>query len=223
MEHTKIAPNLRKLIRNHGRSFTVRKNQVFQSSDHREVFTLIDTGYIKRYAITNDGSQSIQSIYGPEFMYPLTLVFDKILDQKIYTGRESFYYETMTPSKLITIDLPSLKNLVDDDPMLYREILQVAGRRFHSNIHNLENLSLENVHKRLAHSIAHHAEMFGVETSNGIKIELPLRQQDFASILDVARETVSVNMKVLREKKLIKGTTNLTVVDLEKLLDEAYS
>ncbi len=223
IDHANIAPRLREVIVKHGREFTVRKNQVFQSTDHREVFTLIVEGYIKRYSITKDGSQSIQSIYGPGFLYPLTLFFNNMLNQKIYTGRESYYYETMVPSKLYTIDIETLKNFINVDPTLYKEILQVAGRRFHSNIHNLENLSLDNVYKRLAHSIAHYAEVFGVETNHGIKIEVPLRQQDFASILDVARETVSLNMKLLRQKKLIKGTMNIIVVDYEKLLDEAYS
>ncbi len=218
-----ITANLRKHMTEKGRKFEIRKNQVFQSSDHREMLTFIESGYVKRYSITNNGTHSVQSIYGPGYIFPLTWMYKVIFNQLLYTGRETYHYETLTPAVVYGIDTETLKTLFDDNTDIYKDFLQVAGRRMHSNIHNLENLSLLSTEKRLAHEIAHLAETYGQPVKNGIQIDVPLRQQDYASILDVARETISVSMKSLRDKNLIITDKKIIVPNMERLLDEAYS
>ncbi len=38
----------------------------------------VEKGYIKRYLITQEGNQSIQIIYGPNNVFPLTPVFREL-------------------------------------------------------------------------------------------------------------------------------------------------
>lgn len=206
-----------------GRVMRIPKNQIFQASDHRESLTLIQKGYVKRYSITNAGNESIQSIYGPNDIFPLTWVFKTLLNQEIYAGPEVFHYETLTDAVIYTINDEALKELVAEDPLIYRDLLYVAGQRFRSNIHNLENMSLANIEKRLAHQLYYYARFHGTQTTKGIKILFPLKQKQLGSMLDATRETVSVNLKLLREKKLIINDTYITVPDLKKLEEFAYN
>lgn len=206
-----------------GRMLNVRKNQMFQSSDHREAITLITSGFVKRYSITNAGNESIQSIYGPGDVFPLTWVFKTLLNQEIYFGEETFYYETITDSVLHTISEDALKALVEKDPTIYKDFLRVAGDRLRSNIHNLENISLQITEKRLAHQLVYYATLHGLPTSKGVKILIPLKQKELASMLDATRETVSVNLKALREKGLVETGTFIIIKDLVKLKEFANS
>lgn len=206
-----------------GRMLSVRKNQMFQSSDHREALTLVTSGFVKRYSITNAGNESIQSIYGPGEVFPLTWVFKTLLNQEIYLGEETFYYETITDSVLYTISEEALKGLVEKNQLIYRDFLSVAGIRLRSNIHNLENISLQITEKRLAHQLAYYATLYGEQTSAGVKILIPLKQKELASLLDATRETVSVNLKALREKKLIETGNFITVKNLAALKEFANS
>ena len=206
-----------------GRVMRIPKNQVFQASDHRESLTLIQKGYVKRYSITNSGNESIQSIYGPEDIFPLTWVLKTLLGQDIYAGPEVFHYETITDAVVYTINEETLKQLAADEPSIYKDLLYFAGQRFRSNIHNLENMSLANIEKRLAHQLWFYARFHGTQTTKGIKILFPLKQKQLGSMLDATRETVSVNLKLLREKKLIINDTYITVPDLKKLEEFAYS
>lgn len=206
-----------------GRMLSVRKNQMFQSSDHREAITLITSGFAKRYSITNAGNESIQSIYGPGDVFPLTWVFKTLLDQEIYLGEETYYYETITDSVLYTISEDTLRELVDKNQLIYRDFLHVAGTRLLSNIHNLENISLQITEKRLAHQLVYYATLHSQPTPEGVKILIPLKQKELASMLDTTRETVSVNLKSLREKGLIQTGTFVIVKNLAKLKEYASS
>lgn len=214
--------NLYKAIKN-GRKLIFKKNQVLQSTDYKESLFLIESGYIKRYKLNNNGTESIQGIYGPDHILPVTWMLNVLLNMEIYSGPEVFYYESMTDTVVHTISKEQFKNLEKSDSELYKTIAYIAGRRLETYIYNFENVSLQNAEKRLAHQLVYHAKKFGIKTDKGIKIPVPLKQKDLASLIDVTRETASVNLKALRDKKLIKNGSLIVIENLDALENFAYS
>lgn len=213
---------LRQLLKN-GREYKMPKGQILQTSDHRVNLNLVVQGYVKRYLISNDGSISIQSIFGPDYIFPLTPAFKTLLGQSIYSGPEIIYYEAIVDTEVFSIDFEKLKTEAEADPLIYKNLFQEAGVRLEDNIQRLENLALKNSYKRLAHQVAYFARHFAKETPAGTKLNLPLTHQDLADILSLTRETVSTSMVELRKKKLIAVGKDIVVPDIEKLEEEAYS
>lgn len=206
-----------------GRRFKLTKNQIIQSTDDRRVFNYIVSGYVKRYLIANDGSLGVQVIYGPGDVFPITLAFSILFDQTINESPETYYYESMTEGEIYTINEVDLKETVEKNPRLYRDLMSVAGKRLHSTLHGLENLTLKSSYYRVAHELFYIAQRFGEQTDKGIKIQIPLTHQDLADILSLTRETVSTCMVQLRENGLITTNKNIIVKDIKKLEVEAYS
>jgi CRP-like cAMP-binding protein len=200
----------------------LRRNQVFQTSDQSESLTLIRRGYVKRYKIDHEGVESIQGIYGPGDVLPVTSILKTLLDLPIYTGPETFYYETLTEVATCTLPEETLAELAAKDQLIYKDVAYIAGIRLRTYIHNFENISLHNTEKRLAHQLLFHAKQFGQKTSKGTEILVPLKQKELAALIDVARETVTIKLKVLREKGLINESSNF-IPDMEKLREFAYS
>jgi CRP-like cAMP-binding protein len=200
----------------------LRRNQVFQTTDQIESLTLIRRGYVKRYKINHAGIESIQGIYGPGDVLPVTSILKILLDLPIYQGPETFYYETLTEVAICTMAEKVLTDLAAKDPLIYRDVAYIAGVRLRTYIHNFENMSVHSTEKRLAHQLLFHAEQFGQKTSKGTKILVPLKQKELAALVDVARETVTIKLKVLRDKGLISEGSNL-IPDMEKLREFAYS
>src|SRR5208282_6127601 len=125
--------------------------------------------------------------------------------------------------ELYTINGSQLKEIVEKDPMLYKDLMGVAGKRLHSTLHGLENISMKNSYRRVAHELCYLAAKFGEETvSEGTRIGVPLTHQDLASILSMSRETVSISMSRLQKNGLIDSSRNVIIYDLEKLKTEAY-
>ncbi len=200
---------------------TLPKGQVLQLTSDRMLFNLVRTGYIKRYSITSDGSQSIQSVYGPGDIFPLTPVYKLIFDYDIYHGQEIFYYEAMDDTTVRSLDETTLLKALDENQMIYKDLLFVAGVRLGSNIQRLDNMSLKAANKQVANQLVHYAKKFGKQVDETIVIQAPLTHQNLASILNLARETVSHVLGRFQEKGLIKHGKLITVTDIERLRREA--
>ncbi|MBX4197177.1 Crp/Fnr family transcriptional regulator [Candidatus Saccharibacteria bacterium] len=222
MYRLKMSDNLMNLLHT-GRHYKLPKGQIIQSTDDRRVFNLLKSGYVKRYLIANDGSLGVQVLYGPGDVFPITLAFSIIFEQTINESPETYYYEAVTPVEIYTIDETLLKESTQTNPELYKDLLAISGKRLHSTLHGLENLTLSNSYKRVAHQILYLAQRFGEKKDRGTKIRIPLTHQDLADILSLTRETVSTCMVQLREKKLILTNKEIIVKDMQKLEKEAYS
>lgn len=208
--------HLSKVLMKGKRQVFPKKHQIAMSDD-RIMVGIIKSGYVKRYMISSDGKLSVQSVYGPGEVFPLTPVYRAIFNKNIYFGDETFYYETITPTNMYTLNKNELLEELSKDPMLYKDILAVSGKRLHSNIHKLENMSLRATNKRVAHMLLYLAGVFGEKTDEGIIINLPLTHELISDMLDVARETVSLKLTSLAEKGVIRTSKNIVVLDLEKL------
>jgi CRP-like cAMP-binding protein len=206
-----------------GRHFNLGKGQIIQSTDDRRVFNYITKGYVKRYLISNDGTLGVQVIYGPGDVFPITLAFSALFDQEINESPETYYYEAVTELELYTVNEDILKDMVESNPQLYRDLMSVAGKRLHSTLHGLENLTLKNSYHRVAHELFYLAQRFGEQKAGGTKILISLTHQDLADILSLTRETVSTCMVQLREKGLIKTNKSIMITDMKKLQEEAYA
>ena len=210
------------LLKSKGRLHKVGKGQILQSSEHRKVFNLVVSGYVKRYLIANDGSIGVQVLYGPGDLFPITLAFKSLFGLEVTESPEVYYYATMTEVEIYTIDQTVLKEAVAKDPRLYKDLLSVSGVRLQSTLMGLENLTLRNAYKRVAHLLAFLARRFGKRTSAGTEIKINLTHQDLADILSLTRETVSTSIIKLRKNGLIKTKDSIWIPNLEKLQEEAY-
>jgi CRP/FNR family transcriptional regulator len=215
---------LHQILRN-GRRYSLSKQQIIQSTEDREVVNIIISGYFRKYLITNDGSLGAMIIYGPEDIFPVTILYKKLFRQPLYHGQETHFYETMGPAEVFTVDAEELVETIKQDPSLYPELLQEVGRHLDFCINSIENIALRNSEKRIAHMLVYFARKFGHETREGVEIEMPLTHQNIGEILNITRETVSTNIKGLRDRGLLvaKGNTVMVVPDLEKLEEESYS
>lgn len=205
-----------------GRRFKYSKGEVIESTDTLEKLFYLKSGFAKKYLILNDGSIRTQIIYGPGDIFPLSMAFKAVSDQDLYAGPEVYYYETMSKAEIIIVVREQLAQCVDDDVRLYKDLFSEAGRRLYHNIERLENLSLPNYYQRVAHQIAFYAREFGKPSGKGVRLTLPLTQQDLADVLSTTRETVSLCMSDLKRKGIISSGKYIIVNNLKKLEHEAF-
>lgn len=213
--------SLDKIVKS-GRKYNLTKGQLVQASDLKQNITFVESGYIKRYLITNDGSLSVQAIYGPGNIFPLTLVFSLVFNYELDPGIEIFYYETMSETVIYTLDAKTFMEKIEDDPLVYKDLLRVAGIRLSSNIQRLDNNALRTSYEQLAHELLYLAREYGDKTKDGIKIKVPLTHGDIAGILNTSRETITLKMNDLKEMGLIKTGDGILIPSIEDLENAAY-
>lgn len=193
------------------------------SVENSPTLSLVKSGYVKRYLIGNDGNISVQSIYGPGDVFSLTAVFKVLLNQKLYEGPETYYYEAMSTVVIYTIDNDALELAATKNMAIYKDLFTEAGKRLHFNIQQLENLSLKTAYNRVAHVLVYLAKHFGETKGNSIHIKIPLTHQDLANLLSLTRETVTNSVIKLRDEGLIKTNRTITVLDIKQLQAAAFN
>ncbi len=201
----------------------VTRKQIMQSTADRQVVNVVISGYIKRYEINNDGSISVQIIYGPGDVFPLTVAYRTLFNQSLYNGPEVFYYEALCPSEVSGVSDMELKKAVRENLAIYPNLMQEAGEHLEWCIMRLENLSLKTSYKRLAHQLWYLSTRFSSHRAEGVRLDIPLTHQDLADSLSLTRETISMAMSELKSKKLIKTRKHILITDIKRLKEEAYS
>jgi CRP-like cAMP-binding protein len=67
----------------------------------------------------------------------------------------------------------------------------------------MADLAYENVEERLAHILLSLGQRYGVHEQDGLRIDLPLSQQDLAEMVGASRQMVNRELRKLAEKGLI--------------------
>lgn len=203
-----------------GARHVLPKGAVIGFDDSRRIIGVLESGYVKRYTITEDGNQSIQALYDVADIFPLTQAYDLLFDLSISTGIEDVYYEALTKSTIYTLSRDELQKHLEANPGLYKDFSFAAGVRLRSNVQKLENASMKSVYKRVVHELLYLAELHGKHDGGAVTFDSPFTHQLIASMLNVARESVSHSMTELHKKGLVSKESCLTIHDIKALRDE---
>lgn len=190
--------------------------------EDKPTMKIVVNGYIKRYRVDSSEGPNVQLIYGPTDLFPLTPLFKQLLDLAIYEGPETYRYGAMTDVTYYALDMKRFLTGVKKDPVLYKELLYICGKRIQTSIERLENLSIQSSHRRVAHYLVYLARRSGKALPKGILIRLPVTQQDLAENIGLSRGTVSKAVSQLRAEGLVTGTGNIVVLNLRELERRAY-
>lgn len=214
-------PELTQLIQT-GTRLSFKREEAVCDSDSMDAVYQVISGFVKRYEIMNNGAINVQCIYGPGDVFSITHVFHLLMHRKLYTGPETYYYEALGNTVVHKISAEVLKDAVEKNPLLYKDLFAVAGIRFLSDIQLLENKSLASAEKRVAHILSFYIERYGRRMNTGYHLMAPLTQQDIADVLSLTRETVSLAISALKEQGLLTPARKIVVPDPQKLRDIAY-
>lgn len=203
-----------------GKLTRLPKGAIISFDSSKQVLAVLESGYVKRYTITESGDHSVQSIYDTGDIFPLTPAYQLLFDLQLSTGIEDVYYETLTPATMYTLTSDELVVQMQKNPSLYRDFSFVAGVRLQSNVQRLENASMKSIYKRVVHQLLYLAERHGKYEGKSVIFDLPLTHQLMANTLNVARESVSHSMAKLHRKGLVSKTPRLTIHDIDELFNE---
>ena len=188
-----------------------KKQQIlsFQSEVPRYLYQITD-GYVRLYSITDAGNERTLDIFGPGDMFPLTWALG-LSPVSLYN------YETFTNVDLIAYRPSELSAVLADAHELIHK--QMARNEVTSlmKINALSQDTARDVVLRLLHYLV---LRFGDHTQlrNWQKIVIPLTQQDIANMTSLARETVAVILKDLKDQKIITVRQKYYSLDMESVV-----
>lgn len=200
--------------------FASYKNQKFKkgeilikAEDVPSGIFYLKEGIVKQYAISRSGEELILNVYRPISFFPMSYAINNTLSHH--------YYEAMTE---VAIWKAPRKKVLEFIKKNGDVLLDLVSRIYHGLdgfFLRMEYLIAGSARNRLIIELIIYAKRFGEKVGNSTLIKLKITEEDLASQSGMARETVSREIKKLKEKGLITFYKNiLNINDLQKLEEE---
>ena len=126
--------------------------------------------------------------------------------------------ETVLPSDVIRIRSAAFHSLLNQDHKLALALVKDLTRRLIIATEHARVLAFSSAESRLASLMMDHVNLFGVETEEGLRLEVKISQEILARSLAVSRKTINETLGEWKEKNIIsKKLGRYTVHDLQAL------
>jgi CRP/FNR family transcriptional regulator, cyclic AMP receptor protein len=193
-----------------------RGASIVVQGDHSDAVLVLLRGLVKVTLDTDDGHEIVLSVLRPgdligEFEAvdhdggPRTAsnVALEPIDSRVMTGEEFRSYLASHPSAVLAV----LRSIIHR--------LRVADQR------RIDSGSRDTV-RRLAQLLVELAEEHGRPTASGVDIDIPLTQQELASLIAASRESIVRSLRSLRARQMIAtGRRRIVIRNLAGLRQEA--
>lgn len=192
-----------------------KKEDIFTEGDAPEWFYIVTTGKIKITKISHDGKEIILEIISPNDIFGGVAVL------------RNFPYPAnavaMEDSEVVKISRKNLMRLVDRFPNLMYIIALQLGDRMKSSYDSLKNIALDRVEARIAALLLKLSNKVGLETDEGLVIDMRLTKQDVADMVGTTVETSIRTFSKFKKQGLVADSDGKIIIKNKKGLSELSS
>ncbi len=192
-----------------------KKEDIFFEGGQPEWFYIVSKGKVKITKISHEGKEIILEIISPTDIFGGVAVI------------RGFPYPAnavaMEDTEVLKISRKNLMRLVDRFPNLMYCIALQLGDRMKSSYDSLKNIALERVEARIAALLLKLAGKVGVETKNGLLIDMRLTKQDVADMVGTTVETSIRTFSKFKKDGLVTDEDGKFVIKNRKALEELSS
>lgn len=168
------------------------------------------SGSAKIFKTSRDGREQVLYFLGAGESFGEVPVFDG--------GGNPITLQAMEESYVMIIEKDDFKKLVSENPILARRTIESLAMRVRRLFSLVEDLSFNDVGKRLARLILDMAEEKGVQRDGKVVIEMNMTHQEIAAVVGTVREMVSRSLKKLERGNIIKSNgQEIAILNKEEL------
>lgn len=179
----------------------------------RSMLTVI-SGRIKISVSSSDGKEAVLAILGKgEVLGEMSLIDGK---------ERSADATAMEAGEALLINRRDFIPFLERNPAICMRLLGVMSDRLRRTSEMVEDRSFLDLPGRLAKTLLDMGRTDGVETDDGLRIEIPLSQRGFGAMLGASRETINKQLKAWQDEGLVlTGRRYVVLVDAERLARRA--
>lgn len=155
----------------------------------------LEKGYTRLFAVSEKGEELTLIIFKPGDFFPMMWTFNNTPNE--------YFLEAIGACELWMAPREAFLKFIRSDEEVFFEIIKRLIVRFGGLLSRMEYLVFGNAYNKVASILVICAERFGVKLRKNILVGVPLTHQDIGSLVGIARETASVELKKLEKKGLI--------------------
>lgn len=189
-----------------------RKNMIiFMEGEPGEAVFFIEKGRVKVFRTSEDGREIIINIFGPGEVFAEVTLLNPGSTYPVTA-------QTIEDSVIYFIRNQDFENLLRRNTELSLEILKILSQRLRYLQSRIKNLAFNDTYVRTAQALIKFAQQYGVQTEEGIKLDLPITRKELSDVIGTSRETVSRALsQFAREGAINTGGRAIVIKDINKL------
>jgi CRP-like cAMP-binding protein len=186
-----------------------RRRKIYSQGTKGESLYFLLKGVVRLSRIIKNGKEIIVG-YRKE---------GEIFGEELFYGQGAYEDTSEAALDVTILSLPYsyLENLMKEDSYLALRLFQLQGQRYSQLKTRIEGF-VKGVERRLAGFLVIATEHFGEEHPAGKKLRVKFTHKEISNIIGSTRETVTVSLGRLRDKKIIDLERRWIIIrELEKL------
>lgn len=177
---------------------------LFREGDESSAVYVLIGGLVEISKIEGKRECGIMLFTAGDMVMPAAALFD---EPYLVSGR------VLSPSRILTLDAATLRQLAGQEPALAMHLAQVMGGQWRMAVRNVIDLKCRSAPQRLA---AFLLRLVAASPSQDTA-ELPIRKQRLASRVGMTAETLSRSLQTLADHGLQVRGNRIVVKDLSKI------
>jgi len=185
---------------------------IFHRDDPGQMLYVIKQGKVRIYITSPDGQEVTLAVFGPGDYFGELAILDGRPRSASAIALDVVETQALQRSDFIAA--------VNRHPRIAIQVMQALSVRLRHTDAMIEDLLFLDVHGRVAKKLLDLAELHGVRTPDGIRIEMKLTQTDLAALVGASRESVNKVIGYFVDKNFISSEkrkiTILRLADLRR-------
>jgi CRP-like cAMP-binding protein len=193
----------------HARRFR-RGAILFHEGEGAEHVLIVRAGRVKVSSFTADGREVVLAVRGPgELLGELSAI-----DGEPRSASAS----ALEQVDVLSVPAEDFRAFLEMRPRVTVSLMQMLSRKLRDADRKRIEFGAHDTVGRVCHRLVELAERFGEESARGLRITLPLSQQELAGWTGASREAVSKALHQLRSRGYIEtARRGITVLDMPAL------
>lgn len=179
-----------------------------RADDNPQGVFYLKSGTVKEYVISKKGEELIVNIFKPVSFFPMSWAMNSTPNK--------YFFEAVTDIEVFRVPQEKTVAFVKENSDILYDLLSRVYKGTDGLLLRMAYLMSGNAYDRLVTELIIHGKRFGKK--DGEKIEVSISEKELAAQSGMTRETVSREIKLLKNKGLVTFEKNTLIIkDLDKL------
>jgi CRP-like cAMP-binding protein len=183
---------------------------LFLEGDTSQTVLIVVSGRVKVFSLTEQGEEIVLAVRGPGALLGELSAIDG--------GVKGASVATLEPVVGLVVPVPAFVEYLRAHGQAATVLLRLITSRLRDADRKRVEFGAFDIAARLAGRLVELADRFGEPDEHGVRITVPLSQDELAGWVGASREAVAKALRVLRERGYVTtGRRTMTVLDLDRL------
>lgn len=170
-------------------------------------------GIVKQYTISKKGDELVLNIFKPISFFPMSWAINNTPNE--------YFYEALVDVEVYRAPREKTITFIKQESSVLYDLMSRVYSGTDGMMKRMAYLMSGNAYARLITELLIHVRRFGNTIEHKKLIELRISENDLAAQSGMSRETVSRELKILKDKGLVTFNKQiLTIKDLDELEEE---